>query len=95
MNLYCTPKKYIGAIGSFAFSGAMIACLFLPRLADKFGRFSVYMATIILQLPLYIMTNMAKTLMLQYIVSFFLGVATIGRFTSGFVLLTESVSKKH
>ena len=38
---------------------------------------------------------MAKTLLLQYIVSFLLGIAMIGRFTSGFVLLTESVAKKH
>ena len=73
----------------------MIACLFLPRLADKFGRFSVYIVTITLQLPLYFLSNMAKTLFLQYIVSFLLGIAMIGRFTSGFVLLTESVAKKH
>ena len=95
MDLYCTPKKFIGAIGSFAFSGAMFGCLVLPALADKFGRFSIYIVTVIFQLPLYVACNMAQTIMFQYITSFYYGFAMIGRFTAGFVLLTESTSNKH
>ena len=43
LNMYCTPKKYIGALGACAFLGAALGCFFLPGFGDKYGRFNVYL----------------------------------------------------
>lgn len=95
MNLYCTPPEYIGAFGAMAFGGAAIACFFLPVLGDKYGRFSVYIVTTILQIPLFVVTNLTTSLAPVYVITFYFGVALIGRFTCGFVLMTECLCKKH
>jgi len=42
LDLYCTPKEYIGFIGALAFAGAAIACFFLPILGDKYGRWIIF-----------------------------------------------------
>ena len=94
LNLYCTPKAYIGALGACAFLGAAIACFFLPYAGDKFGRFAVYFWSSIFQLPLYILANTTGSLFILYVLTFYLGVALIGRFTCGFVLVTECLCKK-
>ena len=67
----------------------------MPVIADKFGRYAVYMTTIICQLPIYYLSVTAPSVESYYIVSFLLGVALIGRFTSGFVLLLESACQRH
>ena len=43
LDMYCTPKKYIGALGACAFLGAALACFFLPAFGDKYGRFAIYL----------------------------------------------------
>jgi hypothetical protein len=43
MNLQCTPKSYIGLIGSLAFVGAALSCFFLPAAGDVYGRYATYM----------------------------------------------------
>lgn len=45
-------------------------------------------------MPLFIMAATTTELSVIYVVQFWLGVATIGRFTCGFVLLTELVPEK-
>ena len=95
MNLYCTPVEAIGVIGAMAFLGAALACFFLPALGDLYGRYNVFMVTSVLQLPLYIANNYTTNIGTLYVVCFFFGVALIGRFTCGFVLLTESLCSSH
>ena len=95
MNLICTPKGYIGAIGSYAFLGAAIACLFLPTVGDRYGRHVVWQATITLTLPLFLLLNLSSHIGAIYVADFFLGMALIGRFACGFILLTESMPKKN
>ena len=94
MNLYCTPGEAIGVVGAMAFMGCALACFFLPVLGDLYGRYNVYMMTSLLQLPLYIAALYTHLLGVTYIVTFYFGVALIGRFTCGFVLLTESMCNK-
>lgn len=72
-----------------------MTCFFLPKLADKYGRLTVYRTTIILTLPLFFILNLSHSIGYLFFVMFMLGVALIGRFTCGFVLLTESVPKKN
>jgi len=93
MNIACTPRNYIGAIGSFTFLGSGLACLFLPTLGDKYGRFAVWRATIFFTLPVILLLNLSNHLGAIYVANFFLGINVIGRYTIGFVLASESVSK--
>ena len=94
LDLYCTPGKYIGALGSCAFLGAALACFFLPLFGDMYGRLPVYLVCSLLQLPLYYFANTTSSLAVIYALTFYLGVALIGRFTCGFVLVTECLAKK-
>ena len=94
MNLTCTPRGYIGAIGSFSFAAAALACLFLPRISDKYGRLIVYRTTIFLTIPLFLIMNLTKSITGLYFVTFMLGIALLGRFTCAFVLLTECNLKR-
>lgn len=75
--------------------GAALTCLFLPAIGDKYGRLTVYRMTIIGTLPLFLILNLGKQLVSIYFVTFMLGIALIGRFTCGFVLLTECIPKRH
>ena len=81
-------------MGAMAFMGCALACFFLPALGDMYGRYNVFMVTSVLQLPLYVANNYASSLGTLYVIIFFFGVALIGRFTCGFVLLTESLCNK-
>ena len=91
----CMPKIYIGGIGAFAFYGAAMSCFFLPAAGDKYGRYSIYMLTMFLQLPAYVLCNLTTSLSVIYVLCFYLGVALIGRFTMCFVMLTECTPKKY
>ena len=95
MNLYCTPSAAIGVLGAMAFMGCALACFFLPLLGDLYGRYNVYMVTSVLQLPLYVANNYTNSIGITYIIVFYFGVALIGRFSCGFVLLTESLPETH
>lgn len=94
LDLLCTPKSYIGMLGAMAFGGAAVACFFLPFLGDQFGRYKVYIVCSIIQLPLYILANTTHNLAILYILTFYLGVCLIGRFTCGFVLFNECINLK-
>jgi len=89
LDLYCTPKLYIGYIGAYAFAGAAIGCLFLPILGDKFGRWKIYMIMCGLQCPLYLFAIFTKYLSVIYFVCFWLGILMIGRLSCAFILLVE------
>ena len=46
-------------------------------------------------MPLFLAAIFTRSLMVVYILCFYLGVTLIGRFTCGFVLLTELVQEKY
>ena len=93
--MQCMKGSYIGLIGAMAFAGVAISCFFIPSLGDKYGRLFVFVVTIFLQLPLYIGANVTDNIGVIYVMCFYLGMGLIGRFTCGFVLLTESFPNKY
>lgn len=95
LKMFCTPKQYISLIGSIAFSGATIACLFLPIAGDRYGRWIVFQITMGLQIPMYFAAIYSKSLWVIYVFIFYLGVSLIGRWTCGFVMLTELIPEKY
>jgi hypothetical protein len=48
-----------------------------------------------IQIPLYLLALFTRELFVIYFLCFFLGVSLIGRFTCGFVLLTELVPEQY
>ena len=78
-----------------AFAGAAIGCLFLPPLSDYYGRWPVFLFTMVFQLPIYLMIALTSQLWLIYVGVFWMGVLLIGRFVTGFTLLTELVPDKN
>ena len=92
-HLTCVSSGYIGAMGSFGFLGSALACLFLPHIGDKYGRLMVYRVTIFSTIFVLLLLNLGNHIGAIYIANFCLGVALIGRFTCGFVLITESAPK--
>jgi len=95
LDMYCTPKEYIGFIGALAFGGAALACFFLPVLGDKYGRWIIFQITMGIQIPLFLLALFTRNLAIVYFLCFFLGVTLIGRFTCGFVLLTELCPERY
>ena len=93
--MFCLPKVFIGYMGACAFLGAALACFFLPYWADKYGRFYVFLGCSAGQIPLYVLANTTGSIGIIYVLTFYLGVALIGRFTGGFVLLTECLCTKN
>ncbi len=82
-------------LGALAFLGAALSCFFAPALGDKYGRYIVWFTTITCQLPLYVMANVTSHVGVVYVACFYLGMGLIGRFACGFVMVTETLPKKH
>lgn len=93
LGLDCKPKGATGKIGLFAFTGAAIGCLFMPRLGDLYGRRPVFLASLFLQGGMFAIATFWHNLIVLYVFAFLLGPVYIGRLASGFCLLMELVPK--
>jgi MFS family permease len=89
------PRSYIGLFGALIFTGAALGCFFMPALGDKYGRWLLFQVTMVIQIPLFVCCLLANSLAMIYFVCFYLGIALIGRFTNGYLLLTELVPEKY
>ena len=87
--MLCEPKYRVGFLGSIIFLGVIIGLLFVPPLADYFGRKIILIVSIILsligQFGLLIATSMAEA----YAFNFILGLCFAGRVLVGLSYLLE------
>ena len=67
----------------------------MPGLGDKYGRWTLFLATYLIQVPVYLCLVFAKSLSLVYLACFYAGISFTGRFANGYLLLTELVPEKH
>ena len=59
LNMECKSHKEIGKIGSTLFIGIVLGCLFIPRLADIYGRkWFVTVSHIVLLITLFALPSM-------------------------------------
>jgi MFS family permease len=72
-----------------------IGCLFIPLLADKFGRWKVFITTMAIQLTLYPVLIFSNKLGVLYTVIFLFGLGGSGRGIMAFILLNELSHKKY
>ena len=55
-NLICAPKKYIGYFGVSMTLGIAVGSIFLPYMADKFGRKTILLLSLALTIPVLAIT---------------------------------------
>lgn len=66
----------------------------MPALGDQYGRWTIFQVTMIVQIPLFLFCIFTESLAVIYFALFYAGIVSIGRFTCGYLLLTELVPEK-
>jgi MFS family permease len=85
----CVSKARVGLIGSSLFAGWALSAIFLPRLADIYGRKKIFLTSIALQLLAFQGLYFSKNLNLTTSFMFVFGIAAVGRCSISFLLLME------
>jgi MFS family permease len=81
-------------LGSMYFVGYSISCLFVPRIADMYGRRWPYIISMSIQVLAFIGLLVCKNLMGVLCLILLFGLCGGGRSTVGFLYLMELVPKK-
>ncbi|TNV80510.1 hypothetical protein FGO68_gene767 [Halteria grandinella] len=89
LDLTCTPKEQIGLIGSMLFAGWAFAAVWLPRLADVFGRRTVYLYSMIGHFVFFGAIILSHSRVLTTVLMFLLGMSSVGRATVGYLYMME------
>ena len=95
LDLTCTPHVYIGLVGAAMFAGWAISAIFLPRMADVYGRKWVYLWSMAAHGTFYLLIILSKDLTLTTCLMFFFGMASVGRATVGYLYMAELVPLKN
>lgn len=90
-NLDPTQKGWIGSVNSI---GMAVGAVFFGMLADKIGRKTIFMATLILFSVASGLSAFANTLMIFLILRFFIGMGLGGELPVASTLVSESVPAK-
>ena len=77
------------------FFGWAISAIFLPRLADVYGRKLVYLWSMAAHGLFYLLIILSKDLTLTTCLMFFFGMASVGRATVGYLYMAELVPLKN
>lgn len=89
LHLECLSKPRIGLIGSSLFAGWALSAIFIPRMADLYGRKKIFMFSMILELATFIGLYLSKDVNLTTVLMFFFGIASVGRCSISFLYLME------
>ena len=91
--MMCAPEWKVGLLGSSLFIGWCATLLWLPRLADVYGRKRLFCLGTFLDLVLYTALMLTRNLDVMIGIIFTVGLFTSLRVNVGFVLLTELMPK--
>ena len=91
----CAPEWKIGFLGSSLFLGWCITLLWLPRLADVYGRKKLFLLGMTLDLALYTVLIFASNLDLMIAVIFCFGLCTSIRTNIGYIYMMELIPKRN
>ena len=94
-NLICAPKQYIGYFGVSMTLGTAVGSIFLPYMADKFGRKSILLLSLVMSIPALAFTINLENVAIAYTVVFFWGFTSISRYTILFVWASELFPSGH
>ena len=92
LNLECTDSYKIGLLGSLGFVGWVVALLFVPRLADRFGRKWIVEVSTIVSAVAHLGLLLSKDLMFIYACLLITGLTLAGRVSVAYIYLMELLS---
>ena len=95
LDLTCKDSYQIGLIGSSYFIGFAVSALFVPVLADKYGRKHLYMGCYLLQLACYILIFFSTKIEVTIFAYAVVGICASGRVSIGTMYLNEFLPMKH
>ena len=95
LGLICRPSWQIGLLGSSLFIGWSLTTLWLPKLADTFGRKKLVWAGAMIDLFLMTVMFISKSFWLTVGTIFVIGLVSSVRVTVNFTLQQEYIGKKH
>ena len=91
----CTPKVDFGFMGSLVFAGWFFASFFVPRLADLYGRRPIFIINLLVQACVIGLLILSKSQTLTTICLFVMGMCAAGRWTIGYVYLSEFLAQRN
>ena len=94
MNLTCEPKWRIGLLGSAFFFGWCLTLLWVPRLADIYGRKKLFVIGMIGDLVVFTIVMVSKSLNVMIVMIFCFGALTSIRKAVGFIYLMDMTPQK-
>jgi len=89
LGLVCKGKLATSLIAFIAVAGVAISCLFIPRMADLYGRKNIFVVALLSQVVVFCVAGIPSNIYLVYVGAFFLGPCVIGRMSCGFLLIME------
>lgn len=91
LSLECVEPYRIGLLGSMYFAGWTVACVFIPRLGDLYGRRFPYLISSGLSVFVYLGLILSSNLTLSTIFFFMLGLCCVGKSNLCYVYLLEFI----
>ena len=91
LNLTCASKITVGLIGSSFFFGWAFSLLWVPRLADIYGRQMIYRIALIVTIALFVGEYACSNVNLMIVLNFLIGVTMTCRMSVGYVYMMEYV----
>lgn len=85
----------IGIIGSAALFGAFVGALLFGNIADRIGRKSVYVITLVIMIVFAVISAFSVNVTMLIISRFFLGIGVGGDYPISSTLMSEYSNKKH
>lgn len=93
LDLACRSKGEVSLIGSILFVGWTLAAFIFPRLADIYGRRLIFTGSMLIQTLSFFGLYFSRNIYVTYVFMFFLGTASVGRCSVGYLYLMEILPK--
>lgn len=89
------PDYKTSMLSSMYYLGYSFGCLFIPRITDKYGRWFIFMLSMVIQFPLYLAVLFSKRVEVTTALSFFLGICCVARYNGCYINISEYVHAKY
>jgi len=93
LSLTCVPKWKVGLLGSSLWMGWVLSLLFLPRIADIYGRRWIYLLGMWLLMPILFAMLFTRSLNAMIAIIFMQGFLSTVRVSIGYVYMLEFIPK--
>ena len=94
LDLTCTSDFLVGMIGASLFFGWCVTLLWLPNMADRYGRKNIFWAGMVIDFFLYIGLLVTSNLYVMITMWFSFGMMSAVRINVGYVYHMELLPKK-